>query len=450
MKSLILILMLLLSFPFAYAETKIFSGKVITGADKTIDGNVFRFTYDENSRKAFVDTPAGGLIVENGACKPNNVFRVCINSANFSHKNITTYVYYYEVDTIIYKLTGSLSTSSKAALASLLQNEQTEITITVTNPTDFEITNIVFNYNLANFSIIEAKGCEINGNILQWKGSLQSKYDRICTATISSDKGGAHSLSGNLSYFNGFDTEKKTTDALPITILPKQLRANQLIDKNIEVKKPFYFNLSLQNTHSSEEMSGFSAITLPSHVSLIKDIPVFEKDVRVLKRSFILKPDAGINYSLYMEKTSNGQQPISLSFAYKIKGINEELENRTFVDVVMPEPAIKPQEPEIKQEKPNETINLTAAGETQTAKTISENKTTEAKIAQENKTAEQVITENIRKPKLLNKNILLLAIAVLVSFLIVLVIIFRVRKGKKKDNATMEKLKEELKNDEAK
>ena len=448
MKGLPIIMVLFLSFPFAYAETQIFSGKVITGADKAVDGNVFRFTYDENSKKAFVQTPSGGLIVDNGACKPNNVFRVCINSANFSHKNITTYVYYYEVDTTIYKLTGSLSASSKAALASLLQNEQAEITITVANPTDFEITNIVLNYNLENFSIIEAKGCELNGNILQWKGSLQSKYDKICTAIISAGKDGKYSLSGNLSYFNGFETEKKTTDALAITILPKQLRANQLIDKNIEVKKPFYLNLSLKNAHSSEEMSGFSAITLPSHVSLIKDVPAFEKNAKVLKRSLILKLGEEINYSLYLEKTSGGQQPISLSFAYTIKGIKEEVENRTFVDVITPEPAIKPPEPEAKQENPNETINLTAASEAQAAKAISENKTTEAKIAQENKTARQVITENIQKPKLLNKNILLLVIAVLVSFLIVFITIFKIRKGKKRDDA-MEKLKEELKNDEA-
>jgi hypothetical protein len=456
MKYLLITIALLFSFPFAYAETQIFSGKAITGTDKTIDGNVFRFTYDEYSRKAFVDTPAGSLIVENGACKPNNVFRVCINSANFSHKNITTYVYYYEIDATIHKLTGSLSASSKTALASLLQNEQNEITITVTNPTDFEITNIAFNYNLANFSITEAKGCEINGNILQWKDSLQPRYDKICTATISSDKAGTYSLSGNLSYFNGFDTEKKATDALPITILPKQLKTNQLIDKNVEVKKPFYLNLSLQNAHSSEEISGFLAIILPSHVSLIKDAPFFEKDAKTLKRSFILKPDAGVNYSLYLEKISDGKEPISSSFVYTIKGLKEEIENRTFVDFIVPEqikipePAIKQPEPEIKKEE-NKTINAATVQTQASAQIAGENKTTETALKPENNTTklEQIIAENLQKPKLFNKNILLLAVAVIVAFLIVLLTIFKISKGRKKDDA-MEKLKEGLKTDEIK
>ena len=96
MKNLIIFFsLLMLLLPLAAAETKIFSGKVVTDTDKVIDGSTFKFTYDENSKKAFVQTPAGGLIVENGACKPNNIFRVCMNSANFSHKNITTYIYYY-------------------------------------------------------------------------------------------------------------------------------------------------------------------------------------------------------------------------------------------------------------------------------------------------------------------------------------------------------------------
>ena len=381
-KWMISVLMLFLILQIAYAETKIFSGIVITDTDKVIDGGTFKFKYDENSKKAFVDTPAGGLIVDNGACKPNNVFRVCINRANFSYKNITTYAYYYEVDTTIYKLTGSLSTTSAAKLASLLQNEPTELSVTITNPTDFDISSIVFSYNLENFSIIEAKGCELNGNVMQWKGSLQPKYDKTCTATIAAGKEGTYSLKGNLSYFNGFETEKKATDALTITVLPKQLRANQLIDKNIEVKRPFYLNISLQNTHSGEDITGISTITLPSHVSLIKDSPVFEKNARVLKRSFILKPGETANYSFYMEKTSDGQQPISLSFAYTIKGLKEEVENRTFVDVIIPEPTtpkpeLKQPEPEIKQEKQNETADATiAVSKNETAKSQARQKRT--------------------------------------------------------------------------
>src|SRR3989344_4064289 len=120
MKLMIFLSALILFLPLTFAETKIFSGNVVTDTDKVIDGGTFRFTYDERSNKVFVQTPAGGLIVDNGACKPNDVFRVCINSANFSYKNITTYVYYYEVDTTIYKLTGSLSANSKSVLTTLL------------------------------------------------------------------------------------------------------------------------------------------------------------------------------------------------------------------------------------------------------------------------------------------------------------------------------------------
>lgn len=445
MKYLTIILALFLSIQFAYAETQIFSGKVITGDDKTIDGGIFKFTYDENSQKAFVQTPAGGLIVDNGACKPNSVFRVCINRANFSYKDATTYVFYYEIDATIYKLTGSLMTSSKIGLSSLLQNEPTELSVSITNPTDFDITNIQLTYDLDPFLAVSSKGCELSNNKISWKGSLQSKYDKTCSATIYHDKEGKYSLSGNLSYFNGFETEKKTTDALPITILPKQLKISQALDKNIQVKKPFYLNISLQNLHSSEEISGFSTITLPSHVSLIKEIPAFEKNAKALKRSLILKPNTEINYSLYLEKSSEGNEPIKLKFNYAIKNINEEMENSTFVDIIIPEPPITIPEPEAKQE-PNETLSSNTTSGTAISQAESDNKTTETK--QENKTAQQTITESMQKPKLFNKNILLLAVSIGVAFLIVLIAVFKMKGGK--NNGEMEKLKEELKSDESK
>ena len=250
----ILVLFVLLSFlPAAAAETQIFSGKILTGSDRDIDGNIFKFTYEPTSDKVFVQTPSTGLIVENGACKSNAVFRICINSANFSYKNVTTYVYYYEVDATIYKLTGSLSAAGKAASNSLLPGESTEFTITITNPTDFDISDIKFSYDLAPFLAINANGCELKENRLEWHGSLSSKYDRTCTATITAESEGTFNLAGNLSYFNSFETEKKNTATLQITVLPKQLRLVQSYDNYTEIKQPFYFNTSLQNINKQEK-----------------------------------------------------------------------------------------------------------------------------------------------------------------------------------------------------
>ena len=430
-KFLIYLLVLVCLLQIVNAETKIFSGKVITDTDKVIDGSTFRFTYDENSKRAFVQTPAGGLIVDNGACKPNNIFRVCINSANFSHKNITTYVYYYEIDTIIYKLTESLSTTSKAALASLLQGESTELTITITNPTEFDITNIVLNYDLAPFYVIETKGCELNDRQMAWKGSLQSKYDKTCTAAIIAEREGKYSLTGNLSYFNGFETEKKATDAMAITVLPKQLKVSQFVDKDIDIKKPFYLNISLQNIHPSEDINEISTITLPSHVSLIKDNPVFEKSARVLKHSLTLKPNASINYSLHMEKLSEGKEPINLKFAYAIKGINDVIENGTFVDIISAS-TTKASELKIEKEE-STTANLTTTKEAQSSKVIDENKTTAAEIVSANKTIEKVASADLQKLKLSNKKILLLSIVLFIAFITIMLIIFKIRKRKKED-----------------
>ena len=85
MKNLIFILMLFLTLQIAYAETKLFSGTLITDTDKVIDGSIFKFKYDDASNKVFAQTPTTALIVDNGACKSNNVFRICKgwNSINY-------------------------------------------------------------------------------------------------------------------------------------------------------------------------------------------------------------------------------------------------------------------------------------------------------------------------------------------------------------------------------
>ncbi len=340
MKRVILFFFVLTVFsPLVLAETEIFKGKVITDTDKVIDDNIFRFRYDENSNKVFVQTPATSLIVDNGACKSGNVFRVCINSANFSYKNITTYQYYYELDVVVYKLTGSLTTNMTLTPSTLLQSETAEFKITITNPTDFEITNIAYSHDISQFFIKEVNGCTLNGNKITWQGSLQSKYDKVCTATIISEKEGTYNLIGNLSYFNDFETEKKTL-SLAAKVLPKQLKVDYIIDQGIEVKKPFYINLSLQNLNSDEEIDLVTTLELPSNIVLLKDVPSFSKDFNILKLSSTLDPSSTIDYSLYLEASSSGTNPIKQKYDYTIKNIQDTIENDTFINVLEPIPII--------------------------------------------------------------------------------------------------------------
>lgn len=322
------------------AETQIFSGKVITDTDKAIEGGIFRFTYDDKSNKVFVQTPFTNLIVDNGFCKSNAVFKVCINRANFSHKNITTYVYYYEIDATIYKLTGSLSASGKVVLNKLLPSETTDFSISIKNPTDFDITNIFYQQNFTGFTLANVKGCEADENRLSWQGSLYSKYDKVCTATIIADKEGAYSLAGSLSYFNGYENEKKSTDTISITVLPRQLKTTHFITKDVEVKRPFYINISLQNIHKDEKIDGTTTIEIPNGINLVKNVEGFSRDFNILKQNFVLEPSSFKNYSFYLEATSETDKPIKQTFDYSIKTIRDKIENNTFVNPLEPKPII--------------------------------------------------------------------------------------------------------------
>ena len=335
-----LLLAIILFLPAVAAETKIFSGKVITDTDKEIDGAIFRFKYDEYGNKAFAQTPTTNLIIGNGECKSNNVFRVCINRANFSYKNITTYLYYYELDVTIHKLTGSLLTASKSVPITLLQNEPSKFEIAITNPTDFDVINIKYQEDLTPFLLYDVKGCSLNGNVIEWQGSLKSKYDKTCTATIIAEKEGTYTLVGNLSYFNGYETEKKATDSLAVKVLPKQLKVSYAVDKDVEVRWPFYINTSLKNIHSTERIGASINIEIPNNFIILEDVQVLNREFNTLRRTLILEPLTTFNYSLHLEASSEGNQPIKQKFDYTVKNIRDVIENNTFINPVEPKPRI--------------------------------------------------------------------------------------------------------------
>lgn len=346
-KLMLYFFMMALVLHISFAESKIFSGTVITDTDKTVETYKFRFNYDETAKKAFVTTPTTNMIIDHGSCKSNNVFKVCINSANFSYRNITTYQSYYELKVDIYKLTGSLTTDLKATSTKLLQNEPVNATITIANPTNLEVNDIDFLFDPSNFSIIAAKGCTLSGNELRWKGTLNPNYDKACTAVLIAPPGaGTYSIGGKVSYFNGFEKENTTINAVSITVLPKQLKFTGVIDNTtnftaIEAGDSFHLNVSIKNTHESEEMSIVAIITLPSNTMLLKDLQTFDKSGNIFRKSFVLKPKQEFNYSLYMKALGAGTDRILNSYSYKIKYLNENVENSTSIEVIEPRPAVE-------------------------------------------------------------------------------------------------------------
>ena len=340
MKLILYFFLFLFLLPLTFAETPIFSGKVITGQEKVIDGNIFKFTYDEASNKTFVQTPTQSMIVENGKCKSNGVFRVCVNSADYYDRNITTYVTYYQVDAAIYKLTGSLSAVSTANPSSFLQHEYGNVTITITNPTDVDVSNIAYNENLTGFAIISTDGCTLKENGISWSGSLASGYKKICTATIIAEKEGTYNLAGSLSYFNGFEAENKATDTLTITVLPQQLAVVQLADSNVELQQPFYINVSLQNINKYEQIVLSITVDIPWNFELLNKLPYFSKDINILKSDSRMEPGSAFNYSLRLKGNAESKIPIKQRFEYTIKGISYTIENYTFVNPAEPKPII--------------------------------------------------------------------------------------------------------------
>ena len=340
MKSPIFFFMLVILSAIASAETKLFSGDLITGTDKVIDGKTFKFIYDAQSDKVFAQTPATNLIIENGQCKSNNLFNICINKANFSHKDMATYVYYYKLNVDINQIGGSLSASVKATPSEILQGESSDLKIILTNQNDFEIKGIQFEYSAPDFFIKDVAGCFLDINNIKWSGSLKPKEDKTCTATIVAEKEGTHNLAGKLKYFNLYGNESKAIEPVSIIVLPKQLKFKQTIDKNIKVKQPFYLNISLENTHKTEDMKIDVTFDIPRNIVVRKDFPSLENNFNVLRRKSTLKPGAIENYSLYLDVQSEEEYTITKRFAYVIMGVEDAIEDKTLIGLLEQKPII--------------------------------------------------------------------------------------------------------------
>ena len=342
MKSLLIFFSVLtLLLPIAAAETQIFSDKVITDQDKLIDGNIFRFTYDEASNRIFAQTPTQSLIIENGKCNSNKAYKVCISGAAYFDRNITTYLTYYKLDATVYKLSGSLSTVSTATPPSILPGESAKVVVTITNPTDVDVINIQYNENLTGFAITYVDGCTLKDGKLTWSGSIKSKTHTVCTATIIAQQEGTYNFAGSLSYFNGFETEKKATDSLTIKVLPKQLGITQSIDADAEAYVPFDINTTLQNINPTESMDVSIRIELPLNFELLNKVSGFSKNINILESDFKLAPGSKFRYSLHLKANAESKIPIKHIFNYKIKGLSDTIENDTFIKAPEPKPLIE-------------------------------------------------------------------------------------------------------------
>src|SRR3989344_2480741 len=346
-KRVILFIALVLLIPLAYAESTIFTGIVTTDSEISAEGNKFSFNYDKYSKKAFPTTPSTNLIIDYGACKSNDIFKVCINKANFSYRNITTYKSYYTLDITISKLTGSLSSSIKSPFLEYLQGERMNVTATLTNPTNLEITKINLELDLSNLSVIGVKGCEQFGNKARWNGSLKPNYDKECTISmVAPSNGGTFAISGKVNYFNGFEKEDKTIETLSFKVLPKQLKLTYLVDNTtdftrIETGDSFHYNVTIENIHASETIGASASITYPPNTVPVKNLQGFLKDGNVFKKNIVLKPGQAFSYQLYLKATHKGVGRLVNSFKYTIKEMEFDDESSQFIEITEPKPVVE-------------------------------------------------------------------------------------------------------------
>ncbi len=307
-------------------EKEVFSGAVLTGKGISIDNKTFTFLYDLNSEKIFVDAPASGVIISRGECDKRDAYKICIDRANFSSRNYTTYVDTYELGVRVYKITPEIVVNRTASIGELLQGEKSIVSVTIENPSDFEVESIEYREDFSKFDISELEGCEIRDGVVYWKGFLRPKNVKKCSFKIAAYKKMAAEMVANLSYNDGFSTIYAQSSVLGISVKDKQLKVSTYKPSVLEPLIIFQYSMLLENLNTGESISVQSSSLLPSYLKVKKKPDEFWAEGNNIRANINLKPGEKKNLTLTIEPGAAGDMPIKHRFRYAINNLEDEME----------------------------------------------------------------------------------------------------------------------------
>ena len=315
------IALFILIIPAAFSEEMLFSGKVLTDSNILTKGESFRFYYDESSQKIFAQNPNINLIVDLYGCKLNSKYKICINSANFSYRNLTTYKNYYEIYVEVYKLEYGINFSS-IYVEKMLQNENQRFTFNFLNPTTKYVENLSISLKILNFTVNDVKGCEFDGDYILWRGMLSPSDYKSCSMGLISQSKGAFSIIGNASYTIGADKIENKINLATIEVLSDQLLAGLNANSRADVGEIFYFNVSVKNINPNEDMDVIAKILFPKEAYFVNSKPhYFDLGANALKDSFVLQPGKSKNYSFMLKSEKEMKISRKLWKEFLIKSI---------------------------------------------------------------------------------------------------------------------------------
>lgn len=324
----------------AAAEKEVFSGKVYTNQEKTIDSYNWTFLYDLQSQKVLVDLPASSIIISRGNCDTRDAYRICIDRANFSSRNYTTYVDTYELGIRVFKITPEISVNRTLSPGTLLQGEQGLVKVIIDNPSNFEVSDLDYREDFSKFKIKELQGCENINGIIQWKGSLKLKYSKECSFKIRAYGEISIQSKANLTYNDGFSVITAQSPLLSIEVKGKQLKAVAGKSSWIEPKIPFQYNLTLENLNEKEEISAHLSSLFPSYVKIKKKPEDFWVSGSELLGNVKLKAKEKKPFTFTLEADSGGSEPVRHKLDYTIKTLDDKIELQDLMEILSLKPEI--------------------------------------------------------------------------------------------------------------
>ena len=319
-------------------ETQTYSGSAATGETITVNGENFVVSFGGDPAKISVKLPSGyGVVVDKGVCEVEGYYDICFDSSSFWYHNYTTDRDFYKAAIKIYEVLALTTLTRIIEKSNFLILEETKINVVMENTGRRAATDVVFRDEFpASFAITSVEGCELEGNVISWKGSINMNGKKECSYVIKALEAITYISKASLNYNDG-STLRDITDSKTITVPTYRLSLATSLEDAIEVGGDIEMAIELANLHDSYEIKVVNFyVDVPTELDAVEKSNLFTQEYNQYKWSGTLAPLEKNNFYLKLKGTSVGEYKIKEYAEYIINNIRKKIQNELVVKVTGP------------------------------------------------------------------------------------------------------------------
>ena len=315
MKKRLYLFLLLVILPSVLAvEDEIFSDTVRSG---TITGEALTFDINVADTAVYIRYNNQATLIPAGECKIRDNLRFCIGSIAFVYRNSTTWENVYETTLDIY-LEQLLEMNKTLEKTTLLIDEQTPGKIVLRNTGSVIAKDIVLQDSYGDgFALSDVEQCDIVGDMIEWRGTMDPNARVICTFTVTALKPQTYTSKTRLSYFDGI-MQNNITGELKLKVQNNSLKITPKFNASeLEIGDALNITFKVENIQAADLEVKSLVFTFPFDIlEMTSPNSDVKKAGNKISWAGTLEKNDPFNITVQIRATRSGNFPIHIEQRY--------------------------------------------------------------------------------------------------------------------------------------